>query len=153
MQDWATALFLSGHGVGNAIVVITVVAVLGLALGETRFGPVRLGIAGPLFVGLALGHLGFRVDPEIRDFAQNFGLILFVYAIGIPVGPGFFQAFRREGALLNALAVAIVVLGAVIAVGLYEFAGLPLEVVVGLFSGGTTNTPSLAAGKSQPKGD
>jgi len=146
MQDWATALFLSGHGVGNAIVVITVVAVLGLALGEARFGPVRLGIAGPLFVGLALGHMGFRVDPEIRDFAQNFGLILFVYAIGITVGPGFFQAFRREGALLNALAVAIVVLGAVIAVGLYEFAGLPLEVVVGLFSGGTTNTPSLAAG-------
>ena len=146
MLDWAAGLFLSGHGVGNAIVVITMVAVLGLALGETRLGPVRLGIAGPLFVGLLLGHLGFRVDPEIRDFAQNFGLILFVYAIGITVGPGFFQAFRREGALLNALAVAIVVLGALIAVGLYEFAGLPLEVVVGLFSGGTTNTPSLAAG-------
>ena len=146
MRDWAVALFLSGHGVGNAIVVITMVAVLGLALGEARLGPVRLGIAGPLFVGLALGHLGFRVDPEIREFAQNFGLILFVYAIGITVGPGFFQAFRREGALLNALAAAVVLLGALIAVGLYEFVGLPLEVVVGLFSGGTTNTPSLAAG-------
>jgi putative transport protein len=146
MRDWAAGLFLSGHGVGNAIVVITVVAVLGLALGETRLGPVRLGIAGPLFVGLALGHLGLRVDAEIRDFAQNFGLILFVYAIGITVGPGFFQAFRREGALLNGLAAAIVALGALIAVGLYKFGGLPLEVVVGLFSGGTTNTPSLAAG-------
>jgi putative transport protein len=146
MQDWLTGLFLSGHGVSNAIVVITVVAVLGLALGEARIGPVRLGIAGPLFVGLALGHLGLRVDSEIREFAQNFGLILFVYAIGITVGPGFFQAFRRDGALLNALAAGIVVLGALVAVGLYRFVGLPLEVVVGLFSGGTTNTPSLAAG-------
>src|SRR5208283_3297776 len=72
--------------------------------------------------------------------------ILFVYAIGITVGPGFFQAFRREGVLLNVLAAAIVGLGVLIAVGLYKFGGLPLEVVVGLFSGGTTNTPSLAAG-------
>ena len=146
MQNWATGLFLSGHGVANAIVVITVVASLGLALGEARLGPVRLGIAGPLFVGLALGHLGLRIDPEIREFAQNFGLILFVYAIGITVGPGFFQAFRRDGALLNGLAAAIVILGAAVAVGMYRFIGLPLEIVVGLFSGGTTNTPSLAAG-------
>jgi putative transport protein len=146
MHEWATALFLSGHGVGNAIVVISVVAVLGLALGETRLGPVKLGIAGPLFVGLALGHFGFKVDAEVREFAQNFGLILFVYAIGVTVGPGFFQAFRRDGAVLNGLAIAIVVLGALIAVGLHAFVGLPLEVAVGLFSGSTTNTPSLAAG-------
>lgn len=146
MQQWLAGLFLSGHGSGNAIVVIAMVAVFGLALGEVRFGPVKLGIAGPLFVGLALGHLGLKADPEIREFAQNFGLILFVYAVGITVGPGFFQAFRREGALLNALAASIVVLGALVAVGLHRFGGLPLEVVVGLFSGGTTNTPSLAAG-------
>jgi putative transport protein len=146
MQGWIAGLLLSGQGSANAAVVIAMVAVLGLALGEVRFGPVRLGIAGPLFVGLAAGHLGFRIDPEIRDFAQNFGLILFVYAIGITVGPGFLEAFRREGAALNGLAVAIVALGAAIAVALYRFVGLPLEVVVGLFSGATTNTPSLAAG-------
>ncbi len=146
MHDWFVSLFLSGQGPANAVVVITTVAVLGLMVGETRLGPVRLGIAGPLFVGLLLGHFGLRINPELREFAQDLGLILFVYSIGVTVGPGFFQAFRRDGAVLNALAASIVAMGALIAVGLHRFIGLPLEVVVGLFSGGTTNTPSLAAG-------
>lgn len=145
MLAWASSLFFSGHGVANALMVMTVVSTLGLMLGEVRIGPVKLGIAGPLFVGLALGHFGFLIDSEIRDFAQSFGLILFVYAIGVTVGPGFFESFRREGALLNGLAVGIVVLGGLIAVGIAEVVGLPLEVVVGLLSGATTNTPSLAA--------
>lgn len=145
MLAWAASLLLSGHGVANALMVMTLVCTLGLMLGELRIGPVKLGIAGPLFVGLALGHFGFRIDGEIREFAQSFGLILFVYAIGITVGPGFFASFRREGALLNGLAVCIVVVGALLAVGIAELVGLPLEVVVGLLSGATTNTPSLAA--------
>lgn len=151
MIEWAHALFFSGHGVANALMVMTIVSTLGLAVGELRIGPVRLGIAGPLFVGLALGHIGFRIDAEIRDFAQSFGLILFVYAIGITVGPGFFQSFRREGALLNGLAAAIVIVGALVAVGINQIVGVPLEVVVGVFSGATTNTPSLAAGTQMLK--
>lgn len=145
MLAWAYSLFLSGQGVANGLMVMTVVATLGLLLGEVRIGPVRLGIAGPLFVGIALGHLGFRIESEVREFAQSFGLILFVYAIGITVGPGFFQSFRREGALLNGLAVGVTVLGALISVAIFEIVGIPLEVIVGLLSGAVTNTPALAA--------
>jgi putative transport protein len=125
--------------------VIAVVSVAGLAFGEIKFGPVHLGIAGPLFVGLALGHFGFKMNMDILGFARDFGLVLFVYAIGIRVGPGFFSAFKKDGALLNCFAVCIVVMGALITVGIHYAVGLPLEVVTGLFSGGTTNTPSMAA--------
>lgn len=144
---WFDSLFFSGAGTANAVMVIAVVSVIGLALGEIKFGPVHLGIAGPLFIGLALGHFGFKMNMDILGFARDFGLILFVYAIGIRVGPGFFSAFKKDGALLNAFAVTIVVLGALIAVAIHYVFGLPLEVVAGLFSGATTNTPSLAAGQ------
>jgi putative transport protein len=135
---WFYDLFFSGAHTANAVMVIAVVSVLGLAFGEIRFGPIHLGIAGPLFVGLALGHFGFRMDGEILGFARDFGLVLFVYAIGMRVGPGFFSAFRKDGALLNVCAAAIVILGGLIAVSIHY-------VVTGLFSGGTTNTPSMAA--------
>src|ERR1700722_8567041 len=142
---WFHDLFFSGAHTANAVMVIAVVSVLGLAFGEIKFGPIHLGIAGPLFVGLALGHFGVKMDGEILGFARDFGLVLFVYAIGIRVGPGFFSSFRKDGALLNGFAFAIVALGGLIAVAIHYMAGLPLEVVAGLFSGGTTNTPSMAA--------
>src|ERR1700761_7802693 len=105
---WFYNLFFSGEHVANAVMVIALVSVLGLAFGQIRFGPIRLGIAGPLFVGITLGHFGFRMNPELLAFAREFGLILFVYAIGIRVGPGFFSAFKKDGALLKGFAVAIV---------------------------------------------
>jgi putative transport protein len=142
---WFHDLFFSGAGTANAVMVIAVVSVVGLAFGELKFGPVHLGIAGPLFIGLALGHVGFKMNMDILGFARDFGLVLFVYAIGIRVGPGFFAAFRRDGALLNAFTFCIVAMGGLIAVGIHYVVGLPLEVVTGLFSGGTTNTPSMAA--------
>ena len=142
---WLYNLFFSGEHVANAVMVIAIVSVLGLGLGRLRFGPLELGIAGPLFVGIVLGHFGFRMNHELLEFAREFGLILFVYAIGISVGPGFFSAFQTDGALLNSLALMIVALGALAAVALHFAAGIPLEVVAGLFSGATTNTPSLAA--------
>ncbi len=142
---WFYNLFFSGAGTANAVMVIAVVSVVGLALGEIKFGPVHLGIAGPLFVGLALGHFGFKMNMDILGFARDFGLVLFVYAIGIRVGPGFFSAFKKDGALLNVFAFVIVGMGGLIAVAIHFVVGLPLEVVTGLFAGGTTNTPSLAA--------
>jgi putative transport protein len=143
---WFYNLFFSGEHAANAVMVIAVVSVLGLAFGEIKFGPIRLGIAGPLFIGLALGHFGVRMNMEILGFAREFGLVLFVYAIGMRVGPGFFSAFKKDGALLNLFAFSIVAMGGLMAVGIHFVVGLPLEVVTGLFSGGTTNTPSLAAG-------
>jgi putative transport protein len=142
---WLSSLFFSGTGTANAVMVIAVVSVLGLAFGQIKFGPIQLGIAGPLFVGLGLGHFGFKMNMDILGFARDFGLILFVYAIGIRVGPGFFSAFRKDGALLNVFAVCIVLLGALIAVTIHFAVGVPLDVVTGLLAGATTNTPSLAA--------
>ena len=142
---WLGSLVFSGAGTANAAMVIATVSLLGLAVGNIRIGPVQLGIAGPLFVGIALGSVGFRMDAGILGFARDFGLILFVYAIGNRVGPGFFSAFRKDGALLNGFSVAIVLLGTLTAVAIHYVAGLPLEVVSGLLAGGTTNTPSLAA--------
>jgi len=146
-MSWFHDLFFSGATTANAVMVIALVTALGLALGEIKFGPVQLGAAGPLFIGLVLGHFGFKMHPDILGFARDFGIILFVYAIGMRVGPGFFSAFKRDGALLNAFAACIVVGGALVAVAIHYGVGLPLEVVSGLFSGGTTNTPSLAAGQ------
>jgi putative transport protein len=150
-MDWLYNLFFSGHGVSNGVIAICLVAVVGLAIGEIKIGAVKLGIAGPLFVGIAFGHFGLRMEPEILEFAREFGLILFVYAVGNAVGPTFFQSFKKEGALLNSIAASIVVFGALIAVSLHFVFALPLEVVVGLFSGGTTNTPSLSAGMEMLK--
>jgi len=145
-MGWLTSLFFGGSGAANAVAVLALVAVLGLAIGELKIGAVKLGIAGPLFVGIALGHLGFKLDMTMLAFARDFGLLLFVYAIGISVGPGFFESFKKDGILLNAAAAAICILGALIAVLIHVGLHQPLEAVVGLFSGAVTNTPSLAAG-------
>lgn len=150
-MDWLQSLFLSGHGVANSVVAICLVAILGLAAGEIKIGAIKLGIAGPLFIGIAFGHFGLKMEKEILEFARDFGLILFVYAVGITVGPGFLEAFKKEGVLLNALAAFIVITGGIIAVIVHFGFSLPLDVVVGLFSGGTTNTPSLAAGMEMLK--
>jgi len=150
-MDWIHNLLFGGQGVANSVVVMSLVAVVGAALGAVKIGSVRLGIAGPLFVGIVFGHFGLKMETATMEFARDFGLILFVYAIGIMVGPGFFQAFRKEGVLLNAFAASIVVLGGLIAAGAHFLVGLPLEVVVGLLAGGTTNTPALAAGTEMLK--
>jgi len=142
---WFYGLFFSGEHIANAVIVVALVSFLGLGFGQIKFGPVQLGIAGPLFAGIALGHFGFRVNSELLGFERDFGLILYVYAIGIRVGPGFFAAFQTDGAILNLIAVSIVVMGALTAVAIHYIVGLPLEIVAGLLSGATTNTPSLAA--------
>lgn len=125
---------------------LALVAVLGLAVGEIKIGTVKLGIAGPLFVGIALGHLGFKLDMTMLAFARDFGLLVFVYAVGITVGPGFFQSFKKDGVLLNVATTAICVVGALIAALIHIGFNQKLEAVVGMFSGAVTNTPWLAAG-------
>ncbi len=129
----------------GSIFVLGLAAFLGLGLGRLRVRGLGLGIAGVLFSGLLLGHLRARVDPPVLDFARDFGLILFVYCVGVQVGPGFRASLRHNGLRLNLLATGLVLLGAVIAVCLGKFAHVPMPVAVGLFSGGTTNTPSLGA--------
>ena len=136
---------ITGETVAHSILVIAAVAVLGLALGSLQIRGIGLGIAGVLFSGLAVGHLGVTIAPPVMEFAREFGLILFVYTIGMQVGPGFFASLRRQGLPLNLMAAAIVVTGACLTIAISRLAGVPMAAAVGLFAGATTNTPSLGA--------
>jgi putative transport protein len=139
------AEFAAHHAVAHALIILSLVAVTGLALGSIRIGGVQLGIGGALFSGIAFAHFGFTIDAGILEFVREFGLILFVYAIGLHVGPGFFGALRKDGLKLNTLAASLVILGVLVTVGVHLIGGIPLPAALGLMSGATTNTPSLAA--------
>lgn len=141
---WFTNLF-TGSGVAQSLTALCLAIVFGLAIGRIRVRGVSLGIGGVLFSGIALAHLGIRLDAEILHFVREFGLILFVFTVGLQVGPGFVDSLRRRGLILNLAATAIVILGTGIAAVWYFALGLPLSETAGLLSGAVTNTPSLAA--------
>jgi putative transport protein len=143
-MDWIIALFTQ-ESVAHAVIALSIVIALGLGIGAIRVFGIKLGMAGVLFSGLALGHFGMEVNHEVLEFIREFGLILFVFAIGLMVGPGFLASFKRQGLSLNMLAATTVLLGSLITFALYKFASVPLPAAVGLLSGATTNTPSLAA--------
>src|SRR5215470_629359 len=136
---------LSTQSVASAVFILSLVAASGLALGSVPLGGISLGIGGVLFAGLAFGYLGFEVDLHILHFVKEFGLILFIFTMGMQVGPGFFSSLRRQGLKLNALAAAIVLMGALLTLGLVIVTGTPMETAVGLYAGATTNTPALGA--------
>jgi putative transport protein len=131
--------------VAHQLFALALVAAFGLALGNLRICGVGLGVAGVLFSGLALAYLGLGADGHIIEFVRDFGLILFIFSIGLQLGPGFFTSLRHEGLRLNALAALNVALGVAVCLGLLHMAGLDAPVALGLLSGATTNTPSLAA--------
>jgi putative transport protein len=131
--------------IAHAVGVLAFVCVLGMALGSVKFRGIGLGTAGVLFAGILVGHLGKPVDYHTLEFVKEFGLILFVFTIGLQLGPGFFAALRQQGVRLNALAAAIVILGAVSAPFIGRLAGFDAAAVLGIFSGASTNTPSLGA--------
>jgi putative transport protein len=136
------------NDVALSILLLCIIAVLGLGLGAIKIKEVRLGVGGVMFGGIIVGHfvqqMGIHPNPAPLAFLQEFGLILFVYTIGVQVGPGFFAALKRSGLALNALATAIVALGMLVAAGIYWLADVPLPAVLGLMAGAVTNTPSLA---------
>ena len=134
------------HTVAHAIGVLSFVCVLGMALGSVRFRGIGLGTSGVLFAGIIVGHFGEAVDHATLDFVKEFGLILFVFSIGLQLGPGFFAALRQQGVKLNLLAATVVILGAVCAAVAGWIAGFDPAAVLGIFSGASTNTPSLGAG-------
>jgi putative transport protein len=131
--------------IAHAIGVLAFVCVLGMALGSIKVRRIGLGTAGVLFAGIIVGHFGNPVDHQTLDFVKEFGLILFVFTIGLQLGPGFFAALRRQGVKLNLLAAAIVVFGAMSAPLIGWLAGFDNVAVLGIFSGASTNTPSLGA--------
>jgi putative transport protein len=127
------------------ILVISFTAILGLLLGSIKVRGIKLGVAGMLFSGLLLGHMGLTLEPELLSFLKEFGLALFVFTVGLQLGPGFFNSMKKDGLKLNALAVLVIVLGGLIVFGGGRWLGWETGVMSGLFSGATTNTPSLGA--------
>ena len=128
-----------------AVLVLCAVAILGLAIAGIKVRGVGIGIAGVLFAGILVGHMGFGINHDIMDFVREFGLILFVFTIGLQLGPSFFASMRNDGFKLNLLAASIILLGTGATIGVAFFAGVDGGAAAGLFSGATTNTPSLGA--------
>ncbi|MDP9499679.1 putative transporter [Bisgaard Taxon 45] len=133
------------------ISLLALVAVIGLWIGHWKIRGVGLGIGGVLFGGIIVAHFtnqyGLTLDAHTMHFIQEFGLILFVYTIGIQVGPGFFASLRQSGLKLNGFAALIVLLGSVAVVVIHKLADVPLDIILGIYSGAVTNTPSLGAGQ------
>ncbi len=127
----------------QALVVLSLIVAVGLALGKVHFKGVSLGVTWVFFVGIIAGHFGLKIDHQMLVFAESFGLVLFVYELGLKVGPGFFSSFRRGGVLLNGLGLVLVLLGTLVAVGLAFVLNIPMSDMVGILSGATTNTPAL----------
>jgi putative transport protein len=146
MFDWID--YLAQGAVAKAVLALSLVIAVGLALGSPGVRGVRLGTAGVLFAGLFLGQAGLHIDISILEFARDFGLILFVYTVGLQVGPSFFSSLKRQGLELNILGASIVLLGGIIVIAYRFLFHFSLPAVIGLFSGSTTNTPSLAAGQA-----
>lgn len=139
------ATLLDPVSVPHSLMVLCLVASLGLGLGQVKIAGVHVGIAGVLFVGLLFGHFGVTIDEHVLEFVREFGLILFVYAIGLQVGPGFFSSLRKGGLPLNLMAASVVILGVGITLLAHFVGKVPLESAVGILTGATTNTPSLGA--------
>jgi putative transport protein len=142
--NWLLDLF-QHDSVAHSIVILGAVIAAGLALGQVRVFGISLGVAGVLFAGLLFAHFGLSVNHQVLEFTRELGLVFFVFTIGLQVGPGFFASLKRQGLTMNALAAAVVLLGAGSVLLIHWFAGVTTPAAVGLFSGATTNTPSLAA--------
>ena len=142
-MDWLTDTLMN-HSAVQAVIVLSLLCACGLALGKVRVLGVSLGVAFVFFLGILMGHLGVSIDPDMLQYAQNFGLVLFVYALGLQVGPGFFGSFHKTGLKLNLWAIAVVLVGTILTL-LLPLLGIGLSDAVGIMCGATTNTPALAA--------
>ena len=143
-MNWINDL-LWGEGIGHSILLLSFVIAAGIQLGKIKVFGVSLGITLVLFVGIILGHFGFTINHNVIHFFKEFGLILFVYSVGMQVGPGFFSSFKQGGITLNMLACGIVFLSVLTAVILHYATGIPMPTMVGILSGAVTNTPGLGA--------
>lgn len=143
-MDWLLDLPRT-NPTAHAIAILSLVCVAGMSLGSLKIHGIKLGTAGVLFAAILVGHFGKPIDHHTLEFVKEFGLILFVFCIGLQIGPGFFASLRRSGMRLNSLALVIVLLGGLIAVTLGWLLDFDRAAVPGIFSGATTNTPSLGA--------
>ena len=136
---------LWGGGVAHSVLILSLVIAFGIMPAKIKVAGVSLGITWILFVGIVFGHFDMTLNEHLLHFMKEFGLILFVYSIGLQVGPGFFSAFKKGGLTLNLLAMLVVFLGVVITIILHFVTGTPITTMVGILSGAVTNTPGLGA--------
>lgn len=143
-MNWITEI-LTGNSPVHTIIALSLICALGLALGKVRLMGVSLGVAFVFFIGILAGHIGVTVDAESLAYAETFGLVIFVYMLGLSVGPNFFGSLRREGLPLNLWSLGVILLGTLFAIVLVPLTGVNLPDMVGLLCGATTNTPALGA--------
>ena len=143
-MEWLEQLF-SIHSSVQTVVVISLIVAVGLGLGKVRIRGISLGIAFVFFIGILAGHVGLDVDGRVLDYAETFGLALFVYTLGLHVGPNFFGSLRHEGIALNLWGLGVIVAGTLLALMLVPVTGVKLPDMVGILCGATTNTPALGA--------
>ncbi|MDO9339707.1 MAG: putative transporter [Bacteroidales bacterium] len=143
-MDWITDLLFK-ETIAHTIFIYCVVIALGVFLGKLKIFGVSLGITFVLFAGIVLGHFGFSANHQVIEFVKDFGLILFVFSIGLQVGPGFFSSFKKGGLSLNLMALIIVLLGGLTTLLIHFITGMSLPMLVGVMSGAVTNTPGLGA--------
>lgn len=143
-MDWLSGLF-TAHSALQTVVVLSLICSVGLALGKIRIGGVSLGVAFVFFIGILAGNIGLSVDAQMLDYAETFGLVVFVYMLGLHVGPNFFSSLRHEGMELNLWSFGVIALGTVMAVVLSMTTSVSLPDMVGVLCGATTNTPALGA--------
>ena len=146
-MDWLITLFTDNSTIAHDILTYALVIALGVLLGKVKFFGISLGVTFVLFVGIILGHFGFQISsPQLLKFIREFGLILFVFSIGIQVGPGFFSSFKKGGVQMNLLAAIMVGLNVLIALAIYYMdSTVTIPQIVGILSGAVTNTPGLGA--------
>ena len=149
-MEWLYNAFFE-HSALQAVVVLSVICAVGLALGKIKILGISLGVTFVFFIGILVGHLGFSINNDMLLYAEDFGLVLFVYALGLQVGPGFFSAFRKDGITLNMLAFGVVVLGTLLSIALSFIMNIPISDMVGILCGAVTNTPALAAAQDALK--
>lgn len=149
-MEWLYTLFVE-HSALQAVVVLSLISAIGLGLGKIHICGISLGVTFVFFAGILAGHFGLSVDSQMLNYAESFGLVIFVYALGLQVGPGFFSSFRKGGMTLNMLAVAVVFLGTLLTVVGSYVSGVSLPNMVGILCGATTNTPALGAAQQTLK--
>ena len=149
-MEWIDSLFFE-HSAIQAIVVLSLVTAAGLWLGKMHVWGISLGVTFVFFVGILAGHLGISLDADMLNYAESFGLVLFVYALGLQVGPGFFSSLRHGGVKLNLLSLGVIFIGTAMTVLLSYGLSIPLPDMVGVLCGATTNTPALGAAQQTVK--
>ena len=149
-MEWLNSLFFE-HTPLQAVVILSIIIAVGLGLGKIHLFGISLGVTFVFFAGILAGHLGFSIDSNMLNYAESFGLVLFVYELGLQVGPGFFSSFRKGGVQLNMLGMGVILTGTVMTVLFSKLGDIPMSDMVGILCGATTNTPALGAAQQTLK--